>query len=109
MFLTTGDNNIDIGNSGIPDEANTIRVGTQGTQTKTFIAGVSGAGVSGMAVKVNAAGQLGTAPSSARFKEAIKPIDKASETILALKPGVSATRRRLILSVRRNLVSWPKR
>ena len=86
MFLTTGDNNIDIGNSGIPDEANTIRVGTQGTQTKTFIAGVSGAGVSGMAVKVNAAGQLGTAPSSARFKEAIKPIDKASETILALKP-----------------------
>jgi hypothetical protein len=86
LFLTTGDNNIDIGNSGIPDEANTIRVGTQGTQTKTFIAGVSGAGVSGMAVKVNAEGQLGTAPSSARFKEAIKPIDKASETILALKP-----------------------
>jgi hypothetical protein len=86
LFLTTGDNNIDIGNSGIPDEANTIRVGTQGTQKKTFIAGVSGAGVSGMAVKVNAAGQLGTAPSSARFKEAIKPIDKASETILALKP-----------------------
>src|SRR5262249_25314036 len=86
LFLTTGDNNIDIGNSGIPDEANTIRVGTQGTQTKTFIAGVSGAGVSGMAVKVNAAGQIGTAPSSARFKEAIKPIDKASETIFALKP-----------------------
>jgi hypothetical protein len=86
LFLTTGDNNIDIGNSGIPDEANTIRVGTQGTQTKTFIAGVSGAGVSGMAVKVNAAGQLGTAPSSARFKEAIKPMDKASEAILALKP-----------------------
>jgi hypothetical protein len=40
----------------------------------------------GAAVKVNAAGQLGTAPSSARFKEAIKPMDKASETILALKP-----------------------
>jgi endosialidase-like protein len=29
---------------------------------------------------------LGTTTSSARFKEAIKPMDKASETILALKP-----------------------
>src|SRR4029077_4533415 len=36
--------------------------------------------------KVNSAGQLGTAPSSERFKEAIKPMDKASEAILALKP-----------------------
>jgi hypothetical protein len=37
-------------------------------------------------VKVTAAGQLGVAPSSARFKEQIKPMDKASEAILALKP-----------------------
>jgi hypothetical protein len=84
--LTTGDNNIDIGNQGVADEANTIRVGTQGTQTKTFIAGISGAGVMGVAVKINAAGQLGTAPSSGRFKTEIKPMDKASEAILALKP-----------------------
>src|SRR6266581_3282565 len=40
----------------------------------------------GVAVKVSAAGQLGTAPSSARFKEEIQPMDKASEAILALKP-----------------------
>jgi predicted ribosome quality control (RQC) complex YloA/Tae2 family protein len=40
----------------------------------------------GVPVKVNAAGQLGTAPSSARFKEEIQPMDKASEAILALKP-----------------------
>ena len=84
--LTTGDNNIDIGNEGVAAESNTIRIGTQGTQTATFIAGVSGAGVMGVAVKVNAAGQLGTAPSSARFKENIKPMDKASEAIHALKP-----------------------
>ena len=84
--LSTGDNNIDIGNEGVAAEANTIRIGTQGTQTATFIAGVSGAGVMGVAVKVNAAGQLGTAPSSARFKENIKPMDKASEAIHALKP-----------------------
>jgi Chaperone of endosialidase len=84
--LTTGDNNIDIGNLGVAGEADTIRIGTQGTQTKTFIAGISGAGVQGVAVKINAAGQLGTAPSSARFKTEIKPMDKASKAILALKP-----------------------
>jgi hypothetical protein len=84
--LTTGSNNIDIGNDGVAAESNTIRIGTGGTQTKTFIAGISGAGVTGVAVKVNAAGQLGTAPSSERFKDAIKPMDKASEAILALKP-----------------------
>jgi hypothetical protein len=37
-------------------------------------------------LRVNAAGQLGTAPSSQRFKDAIKPMDKASEAILALQP-----------------------
>jgi hypothetical protein len=84
--LTTGDNNIDIGNPGVADEAGTIRIGTQGNQTKTFIAGITGAAVMGVAVKVNAAGQLGTAPSSARFKADIKSMDKASEAILALKP-----------------------
>jgi len=35
---------------------------------------------------VNANGQLGVAPSSERFKAEIKPMDKASEAILALKP-----------------------
>jgi hypothetical protein len=84
--LTTGDFNIDIGNAGVADEANTIRIGTQGTQTRTFIAGISGAAVAGAAVKVNANGQLGVAPSSERFKAEIKPMDNASEAILALKP-----------------------
>ena len=40
----------------------------------------------GVGVIVGANGQLGTVVSSARFKEAIKPMDKASEAILALKP-----------------------
>ena len=84
--LTTGNNNIDIGNQGVADEANTIRIGTQGTQTQTFIAGLTGAAVMGVAVKVNGAGQIGTAPSSQRFKTEIKPMDKVSEAILALKP-----------------------
>ena len=87
-LLTTGDNNIDIGwgVSGGAAEANTIRIGTQGTQTATFIAGISGAAVTGAAVIVGANGQLGVAPSSQRFKDEIKPMDKASEAILALKP-----------------------
>jgi trimeric autotransporter adhesin len=37
-------------------------------------------------VVVNTNGKLGVATSSARFKEAIKPMDKASEAILALSP-----------------------
>src|SRR5262249_12782071 len=82
--LTAGSFNIDIGNQGVAGESGTIRIGN--VQTRTFVAGISGAGVSGMAVKVNASGQLGTAPSSARFKEAIRPMDKVSEAILALKP-----------------------
>jgi septal ring factor EnvC (AmiA/AmiB activator) len=35
---------------------------------------------------INADGKLGTHPSSARFKTEIKPMEKASEAILALKP-----------------------
>jgi trimeric autotransporter adhesin len=82
--LTTGGNNIDIGNLGVGGEADTIRIGA--SQTATFIAGISGAPVSGTAVVVNAGGQLGVTPSSQRFKEHIAPIDEASETLLRLKP-----------------------
>jgi hypothetical protein len=35
---------------------------------------------------VGEGGRLGTLPSSARFKDDIKPMDKASEAVLALKP-----------------------
>jgi len=37
-------------------------------------------------VYVNSGGQLGTNTSSRRFKEEIKPMDRVSEAILALKP-----------------------
>ena len=85
--LTTGSNNIDIGNEGVAAEANTVRIGTSGTQTATYIAGISGATASGgVAVFVNADSKLGTLTSSARFKDEIKPMDKASEALLALTP-----------------------
>jgi uncharacterized coiled-coil protein SlyX len=41
---------------------------------------------SGVGVIINSSGQLGTVQSSARFKQDIKPMDKASEAILQLKP-----------------------
>jgi hypothetical protein len=84
--LTTGDNNIDIGNVGVAGESTTIRIGTAGTHTAAFIAGIHGVAVTGTAVVVSTGGQLGVAPSSEHFKAEIKPMDKASEVILALKP-----------------------
>jgi hypothetical protein len=98
-----GTNNIYIGNAGpvpIGTESNTIRLGTQTAttvttggeshpipaHTATFIAGISGAAVTGSAVLVSSSGQLGVRGSSKRFKEEIKPMDNASEAILALKP-----------------------
>src|SRR6266700_2833398 len=85
--LTTGNNNIDIGNAGVAGESKRIRIGTAGTQTRTFIAGISGVTVaSGVGVIVGSNGQLGTVVSSERYKDAIKPMEKASEAILALKP-----------------------
>jgi hypothetical protein len=85
--LTTGSNNIAIGNTGVAAESNTIRIGVQGTQSATYIAGIRAITVpGGLGVFVDANGRLGTATSSGRFKEEIKAMDKASEAILALKP-----------------------
>jgi hypothetical protein len=81
--------NIHIGSQGTSTDSHVIRIGSTlaGGHTATFIAGISGAAAAGgTAVSVTAAGKLGTVTSSARFKDAIKPMDKASEAILALKP-----------------------
>jgi hypothetical protein len=85
--LTTGDNNIDVGNAGIAGESGVVRLGTEGAQTATFIAGIRQTPIAGaIQVGINATGQLGVRASSARFKKDIKPMDTTSETILALKP-----------------------
>jgi hypothetical protein len=82
----TGSSNIDIGNVGVAGESGRIRIGTKGTHTGTFIAGISGVAVTGSTVVVNPNGKLGIATSSARFKKAIKPMDEASEAIHQLEP-----------------------
>ncbi len=84
--VTIGGGNIDIGNAGVASESGTIRIGRQGIQTATFIAGISGTAVVGDTVVVDGNGHLGTVVSSARFKDGIRPMDRASEAILALKP-----------------------
>src|SRR4029077_17136807 len=40
----------------------------------------------GTAVSINADGKLGTITSSRRFKEKIKPMERSSEALFALKP-----------------------
>ena len=82
----SGSYNIDIGNIGAAGESRVVRIG-DADHVRTFMAGVFGViAAGGLAVHVNAAGQLGTAPSSERFKDDIKPMGKASEAIFALKP-----------------------
>jgi len=87
--LTAGNSNIDIGNSGVAGEGDTIRIGQQGIQTATFIAGIRGVTTGNadtLPVLIDVNGQLGTAPSSRRFKNEIKSMDQTSQAILALKP-----------------------
>src|SRR5262249_18087568 len=88
--LTTGEHNIYIGNVGASVESDTIRIGDQSIQAATFIAGISGVTImtNSAPVAINTmTGQLGTqAPSSQRFKDDIKPMNKVSEAILAFKP-----------------------
>jgi len=50
------------------------------------IRGVTTANADAIPVLIDSFGQLGTASSSRRFKKEIKPMDSASEAILALKP-----------------------
>jgi Chaperone of endosialidase len=95
-FEVTGSFNINIGSAvtSPAGENNTIRIGDnlpRGglTSAACFIGGISGADATGGdAVFITSDGKLGTVnpPSSARFKDEIKPMDKASEAILALKP-----------------------
>ena len=86
--LTTGSNNICIGNFGVAAESATIRIGTVGTQTKTFVAGVNGVmtGGTGTPVLIDASGQLGTISSSARFKDEIQDMGESTEGLLRLRP-----------------------
>jgi hypothetical protein len=75
---------IDIGNAGVISDDAVIRIGD--VQTSAYIAGISGAGVSGDTVFVNGDGQLGIAVSSRRFKEQITGMGDTSSKLFQLRP-----------------------
>lgn len=75
--VTTADNVIVIGTN----------VGGQNVDHSCFIGEIFGQTSSGgTAVFIDSNGRLGTATSSRRFKEGIKPMGQASEALFALKP-----------------------
>ena len=84
--LTSGSNNIDIGNAGAAAEGGVIRIGTKGTQTKTFVAGIENSKVTGAAVYVTSSGQLGVLASSERYKTAIAPMGTNTAKLQQLRP-----------------------
>jgi hypothetical protein len=98
-YFALHQNTTGIGNTALGAEAGTavttandvICIGSQGANVDntTWISNIyETATVSGttLPVVVSDGGQLGTTPSSRRFKKEIRPMDKASEAILALKP-----------------------
>jgi hypothetical protein len=77
-FNTTGSGNICIGENifGVAGESNVTRIGNIGSTAQA----------NGVFVTVGAGGKLGFQVSSRRYKDDIKPMDKASEALFALKP-----------------------
>jgi hypothetical protein len=81
-----GSRNIDIGNQGSPGDNQVIRIGTQGIQRASFIAGINTSNVTGDQVMINSTGQLGIAPSSGRYKQNIRDMGDASGRLMNLRP-----------------------
>jgi len=77
LNVTTANNVICISNPG-QNQSNSFYIGN--------VRGITTAHADAIPVLIDSFGQLGTASSSRRFKNEIKPMDKASEAILALKP-----------------------
>jgi hypothetical protein len=73
--VTTANNVISIGTTGA-NQSNSCFIG--------HIFGDTSSG--GTAVFINSDGKLGTTTSSRRFKEEIKPMERASDALFALKP-----------------------
>jgi hypothetical protein len=105
--LTTGDNNVALGYSagiaytgaeagnvcigynvyGSVGDTNTIRIGIPGTTAKCVIGGICYAtSIYSVPVYINGNGELGTDPSSVRFKENIQDIGSDADRVLDLRP-----------------------
>jgi len=93
---TTGNFNVALGDNagtGVITADDVICIGhavagvnVSGTCFIGSIRGVQTQNANALPVVIDGAGQLGTTPSSQRFKHDIKPMNKTSEAILALNP-----------------------
>lgn len=82
-----GSDNIYIANPGLAEESGAVRIGTEGIQTATYVAGIRTSPLAtAIAVGIGADGRLGVRASSASYKEGIQPMGRASEAILSLEP-----------------------
>jgi hypothetical protein len=92
LSSSTGDDNVALGQNagvGVTTADNVICIGAVGdnVDNSCYIGNIFNAISSGgAAVFVNSLGKLGTSTSSRRFKEEIRPMDTASEVLLALQP-----------------------
>jgi hypothetical protein len=91
----TGNGNIALGSSAgsnVTTASNVICIGSPGSNqfnNACFIGNVFGVSVgSGVQVYINSAGRVGAPTSSRRFKEDIKPMERASEALFALNPVI---------------------
>ncbi len=94
----TGSYNIDIGNTGVAGDHNTIRIGatsavpgdsSNNVITATYIGGIFGAATNSTnvaAVYVDSTGHLFSMSSSERFKTAVAPMADVSERLAKLQP-----------------------
>jgi hypothetical protein len=82
-----GSNNIDIGNGGTSSDNAVIRIGNQGVQTATYIAGIYDVAINCcLPVYMSSTGQLGFLVSSQRYKDDIRDMGDASSRVMELRP-----------------------
>jgi hypothetical protein len=94
LAYNTGDQNVAMGsNAGVnvTTASHVICIGSfvtgENVSDSCYIGSIFGqSSPGGAAVFINSDGKLGTLTSSRRFKEEIKPMERASEALLALKP-----------------------
>jgi hypothetical protein len=92
LLNCTGSGSIAIGSHAgefVGSSNNVIAIGSPGddVDNSCFIGNIFGVtSTQGTGVFINSDGQLGTTTSSRRFKEGIKPVDKASEALFSLTP-----------------------
>jgi trimeric autotransporter adhesin len=88
--LGLGSNNILIGDAGFSSSFDVISIGAIPPSgipySRTYIGGIYNSVEQDRPVYVDSHGHLGSPGSSRRYKEEIKPMDKASEALFALKP-----------------------